>query len=137
MNLQKVAVVTGGANGIGLATCELFVQQDYYVYFLDIDHTAGQQAQEKFGLKATFLCVDVSKEDQVQKAFAHIQTKEGRIDCLVNNAATFIMKGLDASVEEWHKVFSVNVLGVALCSAAVAPLMKQQKKGSMTTGKIY
>lgn len=105
----KVVVVTGGGSGIGAACVERFTAEGAHVVSLD------QQGDP--------LC-DVSDEESVREAFLRIAERHERVDVLFNNAGIAIRKTVaDYTVEEWDRIFAVNVRGVFLCSAHALPLM--------------
>ena len=97
----KVAVVTGAAAGIGEATAELFAEEGARVALLDVDATGEAVAQRirAHGRSALFALADISAEADVAAAIALAAETFGRIDILVNNAAVFVLKGLDATPE--------------------------------------
>lgn len=107
----KVAVVTGGAKGIGAATAKLFEQAGAQVEVLDIETGC-----------------DVTDEEQVKKAFTRI----GAIDILVNNAGTAIRKNaLQVTREEWQAVVDLNLTALFLCSRLAHPYMKKRGGGAI------
>jgi NAD(P)-dependent dehydrogenase (short-subunit alcohol dehydrogenase family) len=131
---DKVAIVTGGAAGIGEATSLLFAEQGAKVVVADLDKLAGEKtiAQiEKSGSKAIFVKTDVSDEEAVlavcDKAVEHF----GKLDILVNNAATFILKGIEATIEDWERSLRVNVIGASLMSRYAVEKMKQTGSGAI------
>jgi len=129
----KVAVVTGGANGIGEATAELFAEEGAPVVVLDVDpagESVALRIREKDG-RAIFVAADISKEDDVRSAMERAESELGRIDVLVNNAAVFVLEGLEASVEAWHRSLDVNVIGTALCTRYAAEAMKRHGSGAI------
>ena len=106
----KVAVVTGGARGIGAATMALLQQ-------------AGARAES---LDITTGC-DVTNEEQVKEAFAAIATRLGGIDILVNNAGRAVRRpATELSAEEWDQVHDVNVKAVFFCSRTAQPYLKKR-----------
>ena len=132
----KVAIVTGGASGIGRATSLLLAKEGAKVAVTDILDQDGQQVVNKiegFGAVAQFWHLDVSNEDNVQNIFTDIYKTFGRIDVLVNNAG---IAGEDnpthkITEEEWDKVMSVNVKGVLFCTKHTIPHMKETGGGSI------
>jgi len=129
----KVAVVTGAAAGIGEATAELFAEEGARVVVLDRDPTGEAVAQRlrAHGGAALFAHADVSVESEVAAALAQAADTFGRIDVLVNNAAVFVLKGLEASPEEWRQALDVNVIGTALCTRYAAEIMQRSGGGSI------
>lgn len=132
----KVAVVTGGALGIGKATCLLLAKEDAQVAVTDILDKEGEEVVKKIknnGGVALFWHLDVSNEKEVQKTFADINNKFGKIDVLVNNAgiAGVSKPTHEITEEEWDQVMAVNVKGVFFCTKHVIPFMKKTGDGSI------
>jgi len=132
----KVAIVTGGALGIGKATCLLLAEEGAKVAVTDILDKEGQELTKKIksiGGVAEFWRLDVSNEKEVEKTFADIHKKFGKIDVLVNNAgiAGVSKPTHEISEEEWDKVMAVNVKGVFFCTKHVVPYMKKTGGGSI------
>ncbi|HEU4702862.1 MAG TPA: SDR family oxidoreductase [Conexibacter sp.] len=121
---DKVAVVTGGASGIGAATARELAAEGARVAILDVDADGGRRvAGELEGAEA--LTLDVSDRDACRRALEDVAKRWRRIDCLVNGAASFVAKGLDATTEDWERSLGVNVRGYAnmvqACAAHMAP----------------
>lgn len=130
----RVAVVTGGAQGIGRATAERLVAEGVSVVIADIaeDHGTATEADLSASRAAVkFVRADVSVEDDVRNLANEAAAWLGHVDLLVNGAATFIMRGLDATVEEWRRILDVNVIGVALCAKHLVPEMRKAGGGSI------
>ena len=128
---HRVAVVTGGARGIGLAIGQWFLAQGHRVALLDIDAATLTATVEKLntahakGVVLGLHC-DVSDPAQVQSAIAAVDTAYGRIDALVNNAGIAVFKPIgETSFEEWRSVLSVNLDGAFLCSQACVHIMRR------------
>jgi NAD(P)-dependent dehydrogenase (short-subunit alcohol dehydrogenase family) len=132
---RPVAIVTGGARGIGLAIGRWFLAHGWDVALVDID-LATLQATEALlqgeGLGERLLAVhaDVSQHVQVAAATAEIDERFGRIDALVNNAGIAVFKPiLQTRFEEWRQVLGTNLDGAFLCTQAVAPVMLRGGRG--------
>ncbi len=136
MRLQdKTAIVTGGANGIGRAICQLFAEEGARVAIGDIDVDGGRETEESItsaGGEATFVETDVSKEANVQALVDSAVKAYGTVDVLVNDAAAFVF-GLveDVTDDDWQRVFGVNVIGAAYCVKHVMPIMKEAGGGAI------
>jgi len=130
----KVAVVTGGASGIGKEACLLLAKEGAKVVVADMDSSGVAVAAEisRSG-EAIFLKLDVSEEASVEKAFAEVHDRFGRIDILVNNAAiTGVRKPThEITAEEWDRVMDVNVKGVFYCTKHAIAYMKAAGGGSI------
>lgn len=122
---DKVAIVTGGAVGIGRATADLFAEEGARVV------VANPMMPECESLEALFVETDISNEDDCRRVCDEAVRAFGRIDILVNNAAVFILKGLEASVDDWHRSLSVNLVGTALMSKHASEHMKRSGGGSI------
>ena len=130
----KVAVVTGGGSGIGRATCLRFAEEGASVVVAEIDEKRGQAVADEIrsaGNKAIFVRTDVADESSVRDAVSRAAAEYGRIDVLVNSAAVFVLKGIDATVEEWRKVLEVNVMGSALMAKHVVPHLRKAGGGAI------
>jgi NAD(P)-dependent dehydrogenase (short-subunit alcohol dehydrogenase family) len=134
---DKVAIVTGGANGIGKAICEVFAQEGGWVLVVDLEERSGQStvaAIQANGGRAEFVRADVSNQEQIQSTVRLAAAHNGRIDILCNNAAYIspnFHAALDSTDEEWHNCINVTLLGTHYFSKAVLPYMIAQKQGSI------
>jgi NAD(P)-dependent dehydrogenase (short-subunit alcohol dehydrogenase family) len=131
---NKVALVTGAADGIGAATAELFAEEGAAVVLGDIDAQGGTAVRDRIvaaGGRAVFVRADVSREQDAsllsQAAAGHF----GRLDILVNNAATFVLKGVEATPDDWRRVLDVNVIGTSLVTRAAVPLIASSGGGAI------
>jgi 3-oxoacyl-[acyl-carrier protein] reductase len=133
---DKVALITGGANGIGLATAERFAKEGAKIILWDLSDK-GHDVVERLkseGCEAIFKKVSVVNEEDVQKAVAEAHKHFGRIDILINNAGiTKDRTLLKMTKQEWDDVIAVNLTGVFNCTQAVAPIMKDQNYGRIVS----
>src|SRR3982751_5558807 len=133
---NKIAIVTGGAAGIGLATVKAFVREGATVIIWDMSDKGGGVAAEmtKSGHKVTFVKISTADKTAVLKAADDVKKQFGRIDILINNAGiTKDRTLLKMSQEEWDGVIAVNLTGVFNCTQAVAPIMKEQLYGRIVS----
>lgn len=133
---DKVAIVTGGAGGIGLATAQRFAREGAKVAIWDLSEKGDgvAAALTKAGFTAHFSKISVADKAQVEKATQEVVKKYGRIDILINNAGiTKDRTLLKMSQEEWDDVISINLTGVFNCTQAVAPVMKEQNYGRIVS----
>ena len=133
---DKVAIVTGGARGIGQAISELFAKEGATVIILDL-LSQGQEVAEGIkakGGKAEFHSVSVTDKKAIEGLFSTIHKRYGKIDILINNAGITRDRTLEKmSEEEWDAVIDVNLKGVFLCTQAVIPYMKARKYGRIVS----
>ena len=133
---KKTALITGGANGIGLATAERFAKEGAKIILWDLSDK-GEEVVERLrkdGHEAIFKKVSVANEEDVQVAVAEARAHFGRIDILINNAGiTKDRTLLKMSKQEWDDVIAVNLTGVFNCTQAVAPIMKAQNYGRIVS----
>src|SRR3989304_2925790 len=132
----KVAIVTGGAAGIGAAGCVLLAREGARVAVTDINQAMGEKLVEQIrteGNTAEFWRMNTADEKEVAGVFKQIADKFGRIDVLVNNAGILgVNKPTDEVTEaEWDKVNSINVKGVFFCTKHVIPHMRKAGGGSI------
>ncbi|MBX5436223.1 MAG: glucose 1-dehydrogenase [Alicyclobacillaceae bacterium] len=126
----KVVLVTGGAQGIGLAICQAFAREGARVVMVDIDEEAGQEAAA--GGPFQFVKADVAEEDDVRRVVQTVQSQFGRLDVLVNNAGITATGTLGTRpVAEWDRVLAVNLRGPYLMAKYCAPLLVQANPGSI------
>jgi dihydroanticapsin dehydrogenase len=130
----KVAVVTGGADGIGKATCEVFGREGAAVVIADVNVEKGQAAAREIsshGGQALFVETNVADEASIVRMVARAVEAFRKIDLLVNNAAVFVLRGIDATVEEWRQILDVNVIGLALVTKHVVPEIRKAGGGAI------
>ncbi len=130
MEERKIAIVTGGANGIGEAIVNAFVKKDYTVILIDKDEKKGREVCKGWkenGYQAEFKWCDVSNYEAVQKLFKEIENEYERIDILVNNAGISKFKDFwEMSEQDWNEVISTNLSSVFYLTRQAALLMKEQ-----------
>jgi NAD(P)-dependent dehydrogenase (short-subunit alcohol dehydrogenase family) len=131
----KSILVTGGARGIGRAIVEKCTAEGGLVSFFDVDQASGTATARQLGTAATpvtFFKVDVTREDDIQRAVHAVLDQRGQIDVLVNNAG--VNAYFDAAVmteAQWDQVFAVDLKGAWLCSKHVLPGMRVRGSGSI------
>jgi len=145
--LNKVAIITGGGQGIGRIFALRFAQEGANVVIADINLDSAQRVAKEIetsGGKALPLFTDVSKEDSTLEMAVETVDRFGRLDILVNNAAFYY--GLKRvpwnawSIDDWNKLWAVNVVGIWQCIKATVPYMLKQGKGkiiNITSSVVY
>ena len=138
MNFRnKVAVVTGGASGIGLACCREFAARHAAVAIVDLNRKGGKHALKELrdrGSRAEFFLFDVSNRSQVEAGVRKIVKKLGGIDILINNAGIQrYATATTCSEEDWDKVLAVNLKSAFLMSKYVIPQMIKRGGGAIVS----
>ena len=129
---DRVAVVTGGAQGFGLAITERFIEAGAKVIIWDIDENAAKEAIDKVKSEnLSHQVVDVTNFEIVNKNLGEVEKKYGKIDIFVNNAG---IAGMNTTVaeyplDEWKKVMNLNLNSVFYCCKAVVPFMLKNDYG--------
>jgi NAD(P)-dependent dehydrogenase (short-subunit alcohol dehydrogenase family) len=132
----KVAIVTGGASGLGKASCLLLAKEGAKVAVVDINDEAGKSVASEIegnGGIAEYWHIDTSNEREVSQAFSDINQKFGKVDILVNSAGIpGVHKPSDEIDEkEWDSIINVDLKGVFLCTKHAAPYIKKSGGGSI------
>jgi cyclopentanol dehydrogenase len=132
---NKIAVVTGGALGMGRAFCEILASEGATVVVADIDEENGKDAVSKIeeaGGKASFFKLDVSSEANWNALVEMLESSYGKVDVLVSNAGIYVAGTTENTTpDEWDRSFNINVKGVYLGSRALIPLMRKSGGGSI------
>ncbi len=126
---EKVALVTGAARGIGLATAKRFLREGWRVALLDIEEQLLQDAATQLERPDAALALhcDVADPAMVTRAFVQLARRFGRLDALVNNAGIAQFAPLmETSDDDWHRILAVNLTGPFLCTKAAVPLLREQ-----------
>ena len=132
---NKIAIITGGGDGLGQASAVLFAKEGASVVVVDMDPARGMKTVDMIknqNGEAMFVEVDISKEDSVKKMVGKVVDAYGRIDILVNSAGIFIeATAINTTVEDWDKIMAVNLRGIFLGCKYVIPEMIKAGKGSI------
>lgn len=127
----RVALVTGGGNGIGRATCHALAQAGAKVVVGDVDEPAAKAVAREIG-QGEALRLDVANEAEVEAGLAGIADRHGRIDILINNAGLGArMPTIDMPAERWRQVQAVNVEGSFFCARAAGRHMLAARRGAV------
>ena len=129
---NRVAIITGGAQGFGFSIAERFIQSGATVIIWDLDEDAAKEAKEK--LKSdnlSYQILDVTNPDQIDQNLKVIENKFNKIDIFINNAG---IAGLNTTVakyplDEWKKVINLNLNSVFYCCKAIVPIMEKNNYG--------
>lgn len=128
----KVAIITGGARGMGAATSRLFVQHGAKVAIADVLDEAGEALARELGDSARFFKLDVTSEESWAQVVADVEATFGPVDALVNNAGILMFKSiLETTKADYERVLGVNLVGEFLGVKAVAPGMIARGKGAI------
>jgi len=136
---DKVAIVTGGAAGIGRATAERFIEEGAWVVICDMNEEAGKKAASELGDRADFHLLDVANRKAVKNCFDEIAKHYQGVDILINNAGilrdSLLVKVRDGEIvqqmteDDFDMVVSVNLKGVFNCTQVIAPAMIKRRAG--------
>src|ERR1700746_2538961 len=131
---QKVALVTGAARGIGLATAKRFLAEGGRVALLDIEGELLKNAVASLANADDVLALhcDVSDAKQVVRAFDQVARRFERLDTLVNNAGVAVFAPLlETSDADWNRILAVNLSGPFICTKAAVPLLRETGNGAV------
>ncbi len=132
---DKVAIITGGANGIGKATAFLFSEHGAKITIVDINQEAGDQVVAEITGKggiASFEKTNISNSIEVNKMMEKVVAKYGGIDILINNAGILADAQLvKMTEEEWDRVIDINLKGIFLCGQSAAKVMIEKENGGV------
>jgi NAD(P)-dependent dehydrogenase (short-subunit alcohol dehydrogenase family) len=131
---NKIAIVTGGASGLGAATVREFAHCGAAVAILDINQALGEAVAAELkaaGCRSIFVRLDVSDAEACKSAVSEIAAKFGRIDYLINSAVSFISLGLSATRADWERSLGVNVVGSSNMAQACYPYIKKVGGGAI------
>ncbi|CAG5006277.1 Dihydroanticapsin 7-dehydrogenase [Dyadobacter sp. CECT 9275] len=125
---DKVAIITGGIGDLGYATAKRLFEEGCKVALFDLKQSDAGLAK---AIDALYIQVDISNEEAVKLACERVENELGPAQVLVNTAATFIFKGVDATEEDWQKINSVNIVGTSFVTRYTVPQMIKKGGGSI------
>ncbi len=131
----KIAIVTGGGQGIGQAICKILAEEGASVIVVDIDILNARQTVSELtheGFKAEATKTDISNGTEIKHLVDLVRQKYNHIDILINNAGLGLFRSIEeCTEEEWDQVMAVNLKGPFLLSKELLPIMKAQRKGTI------
>jgi NAD(P)-dependent dehydrogenase (short-subunit alcohol dehydrogenase family) len=132
---DKIALITGSAAGIGLATAQVFAAEGAHVYIADVDGEGAEKAAKDLigkGLKATAMVVDVSRGQDVSALMRAIEQQQKRLDVVVNNAGINVRTDFRNMTDaDWVRLREVNLDGIVRIARDAFPLLKASGRGSL------
>jgi len=133
---DRIAIVTGGAQGLGEAICHRLAREGAHIVVADLDLKGAQRVAADLiahtGCRAIAVGVDVTDETQVETMVQRAVQELGRLDILVSNAGILIAEAVDEfPAEKWRAVMNVNLFGYFLCAKHAARVMKEQRSGAI------
>src|SRR3990167_11171225 len=135
---KKIAIITGGSNGLGANLAARFANEGAFVYILDIDQKNGEKISTeicKTGGEAKFIYANILDYEYLKKLAHEINAKHSKIDILINNAGGALLGDYDIaklSEKTWNSSININLNGAFYCSKAVLPYMKEHCLGVIT-----
>ena len=139
----RVALISGGAQGIGQAIADRFQREGAHVFILDCDEDRGKKTTDELtaanpSLPVQYLRVDVREQQQIRQAIASVNKSQGRIDLLVNNAGIELDRSLERlTQEDWDLVLDVNLRGAFLLTQAAVPLFPDSGGAIVNISSIH
>lgn len=134
----KIALVTGGRGGIGRAIIQRFAREGATAFAADLSAEGSVGQADVNGSNDAFIKLDVTDEASVKNAIASVKEKQGRLDVLVNAAGIEIEKTIeDTSLEDWNRIFAINVTGAFLTSKHALPLLRKSAGASIINFGSY
>ncbi len=129
-NDGRIALVTGGGQGIGKGTVRRLVEEGMRVIVADMDAEAAEETAAELGAPASAVTVDVADEAAVRGMMQQVLSRFGRLDALINNAGIAVPAGGPVEcleLSDWNRVIATNLTGVFLCSKHAVPLLRRSK----------
>jgi NAD(P)-dependent dehydrogenase (short-subunit alcohol dehydrogenase family) len=125
---SRVAVVTGGSRGIGLAIAQALVRAGAEVVLVSRSRKALESARKKLGARASVVVADVGRPADVNRVFSQVKRRHGRLDILVNCAGIFTYKPFtETTLEDWQRNIETNLSSIFLASKAALPLFARSR----------
>lgn len=132
---EKVIIVTGGGQGIGMAISRAFAAEGAKVVIVDIDREAGLENEAYITARrqeAMFIEADIAQETDVQKMILKVTERWGRVDVLINNAGVSYRGNIfDDPMESWDRVIGINLRGAYMCAKYAAPWLAKSQNGAV------
>ncbi|HCN70952.1 MAG TPA: short-chain dehydrogenase [Pusillimonas sp.] len=128
---EKVAIVTGGATLIGAAVAQAFHDRGAAVVIADIDKEGGARVADQLGARALFVETDLADDAQIESCVQETIAQFGGVDFLVNLACSYVDDGIEATRDDWHQSYDVNVVGAVMMMKACRPHMIRRGGGAI------
>jgi NAD(P)-dependent dehydrogenase (short-subunit alcohol dehydrogenase family) len=132
---ERVAIVTGGAGGIGKAICKCLIGEGAKVVMADLSEASATTAIGEINSdsdKVTYHKLDVTNEESWKNLYKYVEKQFNRLDILVNNAGIYLLKNIEeTTLSDWQHVMNVNATGVFLGTKLALPLMRPTGSGSI------